>query len=311
MKGGMMKKVCAVVICITVMPMLMHADNGSVESNRGFQTITNPDQTQERVTSMFENRDGWLTYDDGVPYWSAAWDSGGDGAGVQYVAPYDCRVGTVKVYMGNPSWPSPGGNYGNFALYSGATQPTTSHWFYSHAYVTRGSWNSIWNDTLDNRVWPGGSNIYGFYFQDTLKPYCPSFSADNGCNYPQYSWTYWQLGGGFFNENPSGDWMLRLYVYSETGVGEWLSYTPIGPDLMVRTVTTGLEEATFTLHEPAHVELLVYDIIGKQRTTLVSQHYAAGTHVVVKKLDLPVGIYFCNLKTDTGFNIAEKFIIVH
>jgi hypothetical protein len=307
-----MKRVFVLVFCIAVIPMLLIADNIVGESHNGFRVIVDPHQTQKNGGNLFGNRDEWLNYDDGSSYWAIAWDSAGDGAGVQYMAPYDCVVGSIKVYVGVDYWPDPGGNYITLRIYEEEDRgPGAVVWEESDLWANRAMWNTYEVNVSAPPHFPFSHNMYIFYHQQGAYPNCPSFSADNGCNYPNYSWTYWQLGGGFFNENPSGDWMIRTYVYNEPGVGEWLSHTPIEPELSVRTITTGIGEITFTLHEPAHVELYVYDIAGRQRTTLVSQHYAAGTHVITERLDLPAGIYFYNLKTDTGFNIAKKFVIVH
>jgi len=267
-------------------------------------------QTQADDRCMFGDRDGWLFYDNGSPHFASAWDSAGDGAGVRYVAPYPCRVETCKAYMGLPNWPSPGGNKANFALYSGTTQPTNRVWYARKVSITRGAWNSIRNDTIGGRLWNTGENIYPFYFQDTLNPYCPSFSADNYCNYAAYSWVYWNLGGGFLNENPGGDWMIRLFVTSSPGVGEWLSHTPIEPELKIKTISSGSAEVSFTLAEPGHIRLLIFDVIGRQCATVVSQYYAAGTHAVRCQFDLVTGAYLLNLKTDNGFNITKKFVII-
>lgn len=311
MKGGVMKKVSVVVLCLVLFPMLSAADNTFVESNEEQHFIAIPNTGERNYDKISEERQGWLTYDDGSPYWAVAWDSGGDGAGVEYVAPYDCVVGSISVFMGQIGWPDPGDNYITLRIYEeGSRGPGDVVWEHTGLWANRGVWNTYEVNVAAPPSFPFSHSMYVFYHQVGANPFCPSFSADNGCNYPDYSWTYWQLGGGFFNENPYGDWMIRTFVYHEPGVGEWLSHTPIEPEFIVNTIISGTAEVRFSLADPMYVELLVYDITGRERTTIVSQRYAAGTHVVTAQLDLPGGIYFVNLKTDTGFNIAKKFVVV-
>jgi uncharacterized protein YuzB (UPF0349 family) len=76
------------------------------------------------------------------------------------------------------------------------------------------------------------------------------------------------------------------------------------------TISRGMTEIVFTLTKATKVDLLVYDAIGRFRTTLISNRFSAGAHSVSVNFNLPSGVYFYNLKTESGRNIMKKFLII-
>ena len=55
----------------------------------------------------------------------------------------------------------------------------------------------------------------------------------------------------------------------------------------------GTTTLSFDLPEPAHVQVQVFDMLGRQQKTWIDQHYTAGKHHLdVTASDLPSGTYF-------------------
>jgi hypothetical protein len=116
---------------------------------------------------------------------------------------------------------------------------------------------------------------------------------------------YTELGG---DEDPGND-TLEV-VIDATGVDEW---NPVTPKLFsFSTPSISRNRATIELALPiaTYVDLQVYDVMGRLSEVIFSNRLGAGTHTMTFDLDLPAGVYFYGLKTDTGENVVEKFVII-
>ncbi|MFZ4619593.1 MAG: T9SS type A sorting domain-containing protein [Bacteroidota bacterium] len=67
----------------------------------------------------------------------------------------------------------------------------------------------------------------------------------------------------------------------------------------------------FTLKNAANVSLTVYDVLGKEISTLASGNFAAGSYDVdFNASNLSAGVYFYTLKTSNGFTQTKKMLLV-
>ncbi|MBK9524977.1 MAG: T9SS type A sorting domain-containing protein [Bacteroidetes bacterium] len=58
------------------------------------------------------------------------------------------------------------------------------------------------------------------------------------------------------------------------------------------------------------VEIVVYDLFGREVTTIVNETQSAGSHSIYKTLSTLVsGVYLCTLKVNGVSGITEKFIV--
>jgi hypothetical protein len=76
------------------------------------------------------------------------------------------------------------------------------------------------------------------------------------------------------------------------------------------TVCRERTDIEFTFATATDVELLVYNTAGRLLKTLLSKRFSAGLHRLSISLDLPTGVYFYNLKTESGERIIRKFLII-
>src|SRR5690606_13941966 len=68
-------------------------------------------------------------------------------------------------------------------------------------------------------------------------------------------------------------------------------------------------ELTFALSETAYVTLTVYDIMGREVETLLSEKKRAGTYTVAfDGQEKPPGMYFYKLKTNTGSQTKKMYL---
>jgi len=314
-----MKRLLAFALCVGLIPMFLSAETQFKKlPGHNYYTITQ-DPTNKTPSTTHGDRDGWFSVDDGSFYEAWCWDSAGDGAGVGFMIPYECTIDSIMVHMGYESLPVPGDTLITLAIYDRDTTfcrddtnwgyPGYMIWQNANLHVQRGMWNRF--PVTPPQPFSSDTNFgYAFYLQQGKYPNCPSFSSDNGCNFPAQSWTHWQLGGGFFNENPGGDWMLRVYATNLSGVGEWISPVQNRPMLRVPSITKGETEILFTIPKASMTDLRVYNAIGWRCRTIVSQRLPAGTHRITTNLTLPAGVYFYKLTTESGVNITKKFILV-
>ena len=67
----------------------------------------------------------------------------------------------------------------------------------------------------------------------------------------------------------------------------------------------------FTLKSAANVSLTVYDVLGKEVSTLAKGDYAAGSYDVnFNASSLSAGVYFYTLKTSNGVSMTKKMLLV-
>jgi hypothetical protein len=154
---------------------------------------------------------------------------------------------------------------------------------------------------------PGGysstQNVSNLTAGDSTQvTFTPDFTFTTGT----YTVTvYTELGG---DEDPGND-TLEV-VIDATGVDEW---NPVTPKLFsFSTPSISRNRATIELALPiaTYVDLQVYDVMGRLSEVIFSNRLGAGTHTMTFDLDLPAGVYFYGLKTDTGENVVEKFVII-
>ncbi len=251
----------------------------------------------------------WLHYDDGVANNAWAWYYPDNGWGVQFPVAQDLFVDSVAAYIWDASWPSPGGNVATFRLYDGASQPTGIRQAWDDVTIVRGDWNKFACDTTMT-YYAMGDNIYFFYIQADSYPNCPAIAADTLLDGPS-TMLWWYNGPSSFGVGNNGsDWLLRVHATSIIGVGEWLPVTPEQTLLKASAIIRGKAEVEFILPEPDYVQLLVYDITGRLCATLISEELPAGKQYYSFNFDLSSGVYFYNLKTESGINITRKFLLL-
>jgi len=86
--------------------------------------------------------------------------------------------------------------------------------------------------------------------------------------------------------------------------------TPEAFKFRTPTLSRGKAEIELILPEATKVDLLIYDTVGRLCMRLVSKRFSAGTHSLNINLALPSGVYFYNLKTESGRDIITKFLLV-
>ncbi|MBS1492769.1 MAG: T9SS type A sorting domain-containing protein [Bacteroidetes bacterium] len=66
----------------------------------------------------------------------------------------------------------------------------------------------------------------------------------------------------------------------------------------------------YTLNKTQYIELIVYDITGKEISKLVNKVETYGEHEVnFSEKNLPSGVYFCQIKTETEFETIKMVIV--
>jgi len=69
-------------------------------------------------------------------------------------------------------------------------------------------------------------------------------------------------------------------------------------------------EITYSILKPTVVQLVVYDILGREITTLVDEKKQAGEYAVVWNAgDLPAGVYFCRLNSGS-YTAVKKLLLL-
>ncbi len=252
----------------------------------------------------------WLYYDDGTIAAGWAWYYADNGWGAQFPAVVDLWVDSIAAYIYDASWPSPGGNDATFRIYDGASQPTNLRQEWLGTTIVRGAWNLFPCDTTLTHFM-SGDNIYFFYVQYLDAFDCPALAIDAGINAPSGMLWYYNGPNTFGQGDNGGDWLLRVHIIPEVGIAEW--FDPNVPVTNLRAPTIiGKNGATieFVLEEETETELVIYDATGRLCKTLVSGLLPAGKHIITPEFNLASGIYFINLQTKSGVNIAKKTLLV-
>ncbi len=253
----------------------------------------------------------WLYYDDGSVASGWAWYYQDNGWGVQFPVVTDLWVDSIACFIYSASWPSPGGNDATFRIYDGAAQPTNLRQEWLGVTIVRGAWNYFECDTTLTKYYVG-DNIFLFYVQYLDAFDCPALAIDGAVDAPP-GMLWWYNGPGTFGQgNNGGDWLLRVHVIPEVGIAEWIA--PSIPDESILRAPSIITSKTvmfeFTLPEKTMTELQIYDATGRLRRTLVSNTLPAGKHSVSANLDLAAGIYFINLRTESGIDVTSKSLFL-
>jgi flagellar hook assembly protein FlgD len=67
---------------------------------------------------------------------------------------------------------------------------------------------------------------------------------------------------------------------------------------------------TFALPNSAVVEIKIYNLLGEEITTLVSEYYSAGTYTVQWDAgDLPSGMYLCRMKSENEQRVIKLLLM--
>jgi YD repeat-containing protein len=134
--------------------------------------------------------------------------------------------------------------------------------------------------------------------------FSPDFTFESG----SYTVTiYTQLVD---DERPENDTLEEVIATYDPGIVEESTDTPKVFSFSVATISNGRDNIVFALPEATKADLLVYDVLGRLSKTLISQKFSAGTHNIPVELDLPAGVYFYNLKTESGRNVVKKFLLI-
>jgi hypothetical protein len=107
----------------------------------------------------------------------------------------------------------------------------------------------------------------------------------------------------------SNDTMVALIATYDPGIAEEGSLPEVFSS-SVSSISKGLVTIQFALPTATRVELTVYDVLGRERETLVSDTYSAGFHRVDAQLDVPSGVYFYRMETGLSIDTNGKIILV-
>jgi hypothetical protein len=110
------------------------------------------------------------------------------------------------------------------------------------------------------------------------------------------------------DEYPDNDTLVKEVV--ATGLSEDGAAAPQTFMFRAPTITSRYATIQFTLPQATTVDLMIYDALGRQRETLVSEKLSVGTHRIDTQLNLPAGIYFYHVKTGAGKKVVQKFILI-
>ncbi len=248
----------------------------------------------------------WQIYDEDSAYGAFAWYDAGNGYGVQFPVACDWWVDSIACFF-DSTWPAPGDTSASFRLYDGASSPTNIRWHLNNATIQRGAWNYFAVDTAQS-WYTTADNVFFFYIQVQPYPNCPGLSFDYTVDYPQFMWQY--ASGYFSTATTDGDFLMRIHVVKPVGVDEWISLTPSAFVLETPVIVHTKARVAFTLQSATRVKLSVYDAIGRRCATLIDENLAAGNHDRTFGLNLAAGVYFYDLKTESGINVTRKFLVV-
>jgi hypothetical protein len=249
----------------------------------------------------------WLYYDDGTVgnFW--AWNTGNNGWGVRFPLSNDCYADSIAIYIGDSTWPLPGGDTATFRIYAGAGRPDTLRQELRRVWVDRGAWNIYALDTIMN-IFPAGGDIFLFYVQVGDLPDCPALAYDRVVDHPGYMWQLYN--DSFSVALPGGDWMLRVHVRPFIGITENTEKIPAPLSFQALGVSGPLTQVGFNLEKSMDVDLRVFDIVGRLRQILIQGWFAAGSHRRRVRIDQPAGVYFFSFRTGDGRVHIQKFVLI-
>lgn len=139
--------------------------------------------------------------------------------------------------------------------------------------------------------------------------------AINGAVGGTYTWRDLRLTNGRF-------YHYTLFAVDVNGRREELASLEAAPSAVAAHVTeyalqqnfpnpfNAITSITFDVAEPGYVRLTVYDMVGREVSTLVRQQLEAGRHVVSFDAgDLPSGMYLYRLEVN-GFAVQRKMLLL-
>lgn len=136
---------------------------------------------------------------------------------------------------------------------------------------------------------------------------------DSGALSRDQTFTFTFSQGGAFPYHCSIHPSMRdtIFVSSPTGIDDNLPETPTGFELSQNYPNPFNAQTAigYALPNPAHVSIVVYDILGRTQSVLVDQDQAAGYHQVVwDATDAPTGVYFYRIEAE-GYSQTRKMVL--
>jgi hypothetical protein len=107
---------------------------------------------------------------------------------------------------------------------------------------------------------------------------------------------------------PANDTLVKVVETHDPGIVEDGVVERFG--FRAPAITRGRMAIELSLVQATGVELLVYDVLGRQCQTLIDQPLGSGVHSFQLDLDLAAGIYFFHLKTGSGERVVQKFTLL-
>lgn len=249
----------------------------------------------------------WLYYDDGTPGSVWAWEDQNNGWGVQFPMTSDCFLDSIAIFIGDDSWPVPGGDTATFRVYCGSVRPDTLRQEIRRVAIERGVWNYFSLDTTLS-FFPVGSELFIFYVQVHDLPYCPGLTFDRVINHPSFMW---QLYNDSFSVSlPGGDWMIRGHVVPVFGITEEKPAYPAPALFRLPSITGPLVKIEFSLDKTTEVKIMIFDVNGRLRQSVSNGSFPAGFHRWKFRIDQPAGVYFLRIDAGDGRIQIQKMILI-
>ena len=115
---------------------------------------------------------------------------------------------------------------------------------------------------------------------------------------------------------PASEWSfafaygIRVLVEGAVGISKNHVLAYDNKPFIASLLSNGKANVRFSLSKSTEVTLSLYDIHGRERKTLISEHLSAGTYNNSFNLDLVPGVYFLKFRTGYGENAACKLTVV-
>jgi hypothetical protein len=248
-----------------------------------------------------------LSYDDGTVGGGWAWLAADYGFGGVFAPPgYPCLIVGASFDFYPSSWPVPGSNEIVVRVLADDGpdgSPGTELYSSDTLHVVRGDWTYVpLPESVIGAINSG--RFYVFEVQVGAYPDCPGLSVDN--DGPTMPSPWWGTGNSTYSpiDTPPGDYMIRAFVTSPTGVRELSPAAPSRPGLALAAPShfVGNASISYVLPREDNVELAVIDVAGRQVQMLVHGRQKPGTYRLVwnPRAQLGPGVYFLRLKTGSG-----------
>ena len=248
-----------------------------------------------------------LSYDNGLVGGGWAWYPAGYGWGGVFTPPgYPCFIVGASFDFYPSSWPVPGSDQVVVRVLADdgpGNSPGTELYSSNTIHVVRGDWTFVpLPESIIGAITTG--RFYVFEVQADAFPYCPGLSVDNDGTTRPSPW--WETGNSSYwvADSTRGDYMIRAFTSSPTGVRELTPAAASRPELALSAPShfVGNANVSYVLSREDNVELAVIDPAGRQVQMLVQGRQKPGTYRLVwnPRSQLGPGVYFLRLKTGTG-----------